>query len=89
MSRTTPRERQGYYAHLRKFPPGDFYTHSLLAKLCALIASALSGDPVHPAEYAPWIKWAADLDKAQAAEDQTIMSALDALMDAKLESADG
>ena len=79
--RTTPLEREGWYSHFRAFPPGDFYVQNILARLCALIATALSGETVSPAEYAPWINWKMDLAGAEAAQERTELAGLAALME--------
>ena len=80
---TTPRERIAWQDHFRHYPPGDFLTQNLLARLCSLVASFCSGSYVHPKEFAPWIKWKADFAAIEKAESKTIMNGLEQIMVAK------
>ena len=52
----TPTEFTGWQHHFARRPPGDFMTHRLLARLCAMIESYLSQKVVQPYEAAPWIE---------------------------------
>ena len=45
---------QGGSGILSGFPPGDYLTQGLLAQLISMV-SGLFGEPVAPAEIAPWL----------------------------------
>lgn len=83
MKSSTPRERRAWQDHFRRFPFGDFYAQSLLARLCALVASMGTGKAVSPSEYAPWIDWSRDPEEADRMQDAVEYAALAAIMEAR------
>lgn len=80
LEETTPAERQRWRKHFEKYSYGDFYCQVLLARLCTLVASALSKEAVSPRDFAPWINWQQDRSGEEVAADTIMRDGLAALV---------
>lgn len=82
--RLSPQERAGWAMHLRRYPPGDFLSQSILAAIWAMLARVFGNKEAEPSMIAPWLDDPEErLRRADRSQRAFVYKQLQALQDAE------